>query len=43
MVHQFQVMVEMRENSNISQDLFSLEIGPSLDACSYSGCIISGV
>ena len=43
MVHQFQVMAEMRDNSNISRDLFSLETGPSLDVCFYSGCIVGGV
>ena len=43
MVHQFQVIAEMRENSNISQDLFSLAMGPSLNVHSYSGCIIGGV
>ena len=33
----------MRENSNISQDLFSLVMGPSLDVRSYSGSIVDGI
>ena len=42
--HSFQVISKRRESSNIiSQDLFSLAIGPSLEVNSYSGCIISGV
>ena len=36
-------MAEMRENSNISQDLFSLAMGLSLVVRSYSGCIVNGV
>ena len=36
-------MVEIRNNSNIFEDLFSLTMGPSLDVCCYSGCIVGGV
>ena len=36
-------MAEMRDNSNILQNLFSLAMGPSLDVRSYSGSIVGGV
>ena len=39
-----QVILEKRESSNnISQDFFSLAMGPSVEICSYSGCIVGGV
>ena len=40
-VRAFQVRVEMCESANISQDFFSLAMGPSVHVRSYSECIRS--
>ena len=33
-------MLELRESENLSQDFFSLTMGPSFNICCYNGCIV---
>ncbi|KAA0035027.1 hypothetical protein E5676_scaffold155G00610 [Cucumis melo var. makuwa] len=36
-------MLELRESANLSDDFFSLAMGPSFDVRCYNGCIVGGL
>ncbi|KAA0040340.1 hypothetical protein E6C27_scaffold460G00450 [Cucumis melo var. makuwa] len=36
-------VLELCESANLSDDFFSLAMGPSFDVCCYNGCIVGGV
>ena len=36
-------VLELRQSANLSDDFFSLAMGPSFDVRCYNGCIVGGV
>ncbi|KAA0062837.1 hypothetical protein E6C27_scaffold146G00040 [Cucumis melo var. makuwa] len=41
--HKAPVVLELHESENLSDDFFSLAMGPSFDVRCYNGCIVSGL